>query len=152
MLLTSQIIIRKKEISDAYNFGNLELDKDLLGKDKLIYSPDTCAFIPSKLNNFIGGYIGKIKDNGLPVGVSKHRGLFASHCIIHDWDSGNYKTVHLGSYKTPIEAYMKFKEIKEIEYKKCANYFKPILTDREYNALYNLSVEDMNINTPNNLY
>lgn len=57
-----------------------ELDKDLLVKGNKLYAPNTCAFIPRKLNLFItdrAAYRG-----AYPIGVTYHKrdGKFQSEC------------------------------------------------------------------------
>lgn len=72
------------------------LDKDLLNPSNKIYSPDTCIFVPGRINNIIGDP-GTNKGE-YPVGVSyqKNSGKFRSRC--RD-TTGN--TVHLGVFDTP---------------------------------------------------
>lgn len=59
-----------------WNKVGWELDKDVLSKEKKIYSPETCAFIPKTLNNFFNDYSSR---RNLPghQGVIKTGNIFA---------------------------------------------------------------------------
>lgn len=48
----------------------VHLDKDILVKGNMIYSPDTCIFAPASINELFGGSSNK-QNNGLPKGVKK---------------------------------------------------------------------------------
>ena len=50
-----------------------QLDKDILIKGNKIYSPDTCCFVPSEINNL---FVGCNKSRGsLPIGVTFNKRL-----------------------------------------------------------------------------
>ena len=70
-------------------FKGLQLDKDLLGLDSRIYSPDTCCFIPSILNTLI--------QKTLPP-KANYGGKYRVQIKI------NSKTTHVGIYNTLSEA------------------------------------------------
>lgn len=48
----------------------IELDKDIKGDGKYVYSPDTCLFVPKSVNNFFRSPH-QPKVDGLPVGITK---------------------------------------------------------------------------------
>lgn len=83
--------------------GN-HLDKDLLFSGNKIYSPDTCLFVPAKINTLLtdcGRSRGK-----LPIGVSKHRKRYRAQC------NANGKHTYIGAFDSPdiaSEAYLNFK-------------------------------------------
>lgn len=60
----------KKWCLDNYIEG-YELDKDIIGGNKRIYSPDTCAFIPRAINGTLIEPQNKKQNN--PLGVYKHK-------------------------------------------------------------------------------
>jgi len=75
-----------------------ELDKDILIPHNKIYAPETCCFVPGKINSFIAD-----RSRGkYPVGVSKHstHNKYVSTC--HD---ENQLSKYLGWYDTPEEAH-----------------------------------------------
>ena len=100
-----------KEFSRWYNSFYKEvmvIDKDLLsGK---IYSPDTCLFIPPKVNSFITTSEEKYP---LPSGVhfNKERGKFCSR-VYNPFSEkrGDYK--HMGYVLTAEEATSRFMDLK----------------------------------------
>lgn len=53
-----------------YYIDGYELDKDVIGGNKQIYSPDTCAFIPSAINGALKEAQKKKQNN--PLGVYCH--------------------------------------------------------------------------------
>ena len=77
----------------------VHLDKDILIENNKIYSPETCIFVPNKINQIFKNYETKRRD--LPIGV------------IYNEDSKKYivrmsingKNKHIGSFKTKDEAY-----------------------------------------------
>ena len=96
------------------NVRNWELEKDLLVKGNLIYSPKTCVYIPHYLNSLL---IDRAAARGdYPLGVSYELrnkiSPYLSKCSI----CGKQK--HLGSFQTPQEAHrawqlFKIKAIKD---------------------------------------
>ena len=99
-----------KSWMEKQDWEGKELDKDLLsGKDKL-YSPDTCCFISHKLNSFLSV---NRKGTNLLCGVYKADGgkSYQAYCT----DSLNFnhkKRIHLGSFKTEVEAHLVWKRYK----------------------------------------
>lgn len=76
----------------------LQLDKDILLKGNRIYSPETCAFVPSQLNSILNINLAKRSDN--PIGVKKIKnGKFEGRLN----DQGS--KVYLGTYASPERAH-----------------------------------------------
>ncbi len=75
------------------NGEGLDLDKDLLVEGNKVYGPDTCVFVPKKLNSLLVNC--SISKNGLPMGVSLDRGLYRAQI--------SSKT--LGRFSTALEAH-----------------------------------------------
>lgn len=82
-----------------------QLDKDIFIKGNKIYSPDTCCFVPQRINTLF------IKSNSkrgfYPIGVNKHGKKFQSYC------NNGEKQVFLGTFDTPEEAFEAYKIYKE---------------------------------------
>jgi hypothetical protein len=112
---------------------NWQLDKDILIKGNKIYSPDTCCFVPSAINNLF------IKSNSirgnLPIGVHKEGNKFKTAIKI----KGKQKT--LKRCNTPEEAFQVYKVAKEQYIKEVADKWKDLIDPRVYQAMYNYQVE-----------
>ena len=113
-----------------------QLDKDLLVKGNKVYSESTCVFIPTEINLVL------TKSN-------KTRG---EHLIGVNWDKTNKafkarvnkskgKPEYLGSFKTELEAFNAYKEVKENYLKEIANKWKSQIDIRAYEALMNYTVD-----------
>jgi hypothetical protein len=90
------------------------LDKDILRGEEKIYSPETCMYIPQKINNF---FIGSNKEKS---GASKY-----SHCDVYNVRiSSKNGRVNLGNYKTVEEAHKVYKNFKEKMLKEIAKEYK----------------------------
>lgn len=57
------------------NWEGMHLDKDIMFPDNKIYSPETCRFVPSIINGFFT-FRNTKSNNGLPIGVSRHRSIY----------------------------------------------------------------------------
>lgn len=93
-----------KWFKDNY-IEDCQLDKDLLVKDNLIYSPNTCLFISKELNLFL-----TLRDKcrgSLPIGVSKSGSKYGSR--IKD---GCGHTMYIGSFNTPEQAHQAWQKAK----------------------------------------
>ncbi len=82
------------------------LDKDIKNIGNRVYSPDTCLFVSSKVNNLLCD--NAARRNQWPIGVSFHKpaNKFQAHC------RHNRKSIHLGYHGNPEsahEAYIKYK-------------------------------------------
>lgn len=79
---------------------NWELDKDLLGGDKRLYSKDTCCFLPRELNTLFN----RESSKGLKTGVSynKRLGKFVSSI------NKGRGSKHIGVYLTEDEAHYSY--------------------------------------------
>lgn len=93
------------------------LDKDLTMPGALLYSPETCAFVPEEVNNLLCA-ANSIRGN-LPVGVSfsvskgQYRARVYKRGVEHT----------LGFFDTPEEAFNRYKEEKEAHIKEMADYY-----------------------------
>ena len=117
------------------------LDKDILIKGNKIYSPDTCVFVPEKINLL---FIKSDKIRGeYPIGVcySKRDKKIIAQCRVYDYKENKKKRIFLGHYNTPEEAFYAYKEFKESYVKEVADYYKDKIPKKLYNAMYKYEVE-----------
>lgn len=78
--------------------GRWQLDKDILIKNNKVYSPETCAFLPSYINGIFGNCVKKTE---LPLGVNFREkfGKFVAQSNIGG------KRKHLGHFNCPNDAH-----------------------------------------------
>lgn len=111
------------------------LDKDIITKGNRIYSPDTCCFVPTRINNII---LNRKRDRGkYPIGVTELCGrLYAFVCI-------NGKQIRIGVFATVIEAFNAYKKAKERYIKEVASeyYSRGEITKRVYDAMMRYKIE-----------
>lgn len=97
-----------REWMHQQDWEGMELDKDLLFVGNKIYSPATCAFVPSYINKFTTA-ADKSRGNH-PIGVyySASRNKFRAEC--RDPISG--KAINLGDFKCASDAHNAWKKKK----------------------------------------
>lgn len=120
-----------------------ELDKDILQlyQENKIYSDQTCCLIPKEINIALSSLLCE-KHTDMPIGVrdklknGKH--LFEVFCSFGKFNHEQY----LGSYKTPEEAFLVYKEAKENYIKGLADYYYSINAIMPYvrDALYRINI------------
>lgn len=95
-----------KKWYDQNHVDGLELDKDLktLGSNK-IYSPETCCFVPSKVNNFLVGCDDFTNDSKGVYFDQLQTGLKKYKAQINDLGKG---MIHLGWFETKQEAHIQY--------------------------------------------
>lgn len=119
------------------NDERIQLDKDILFKGNKIYSPDTCCFVPQRINNLFTKN-NKIRGKYL-IGVNynkRKRYKNFSSCL-----NENGKQKFLGYYETELEAFKVYKKYKEKYIKEVADEYKDKIPKVLYNAMYNWKVE-----------
>ena len=122
--------------SHFYEIENerMALDKDILKKGNKVYSADTCVYVPQSINSL---FIKRDNERGnLPIGVRKNRNKFQARLC-----KGNGKRIQLGTYTTPEEAFLVYKEHKEQFIKEVAEKYKGQIPHEAYEALMNYEVE-----------
>ena len=114
-----------------------DLDKDILVKGNKVYSPNTCAFIPHRINTLLISC--KMSRGKLPIGVSYY-------------DKGNKyqvklrlngKKKHIGYFTTKEEAFEAYKNAKEKYIKEIAleYYHKGLITFEVFYSLTKWEIE-----------
>ena len=93
---------------------NTDLDKDLLVSENLVYSKETCLFVPKEINSFLTSANSLRGDQ--PLGVDLRPEGYRSR--IHNGKTSK----HLGYFKSPEEAhkawqYAKLERAKELQLK-----------------------------------
>lgn len=126
-----------KEWFDEHYVEGWQLDKDILVKYNRVYSPQTCCFVPQEINSL---FTKRTRDRGLyPIGVyydSKGwRKRFVARVVVDG------KIKFIGHYLTPEEAFLAYKEKKELNIKQVADRYKEQIESRVYEAMYNYEVE-----------
>lgn len=112
------------------------LDKDILVKGNRLYSPETCVFVPSRINSL---FTRRQNNRGnYPIGVmfEKETNKFLSYC-----NNENNNIVKLGRFKTKEEAFYKYKEFKEKIIKIIANKYKEFIPNKLYCSMYTYTVD-----------
>ena len=118
----------------------MHLDKDILNKNNKIYSPESCIFVPERINTL---FTKRDKSRGnYPIGVTynKRDKKFQAYCSIYDFKENKRKTKYLGLHDTPEQAFESYKQFKEKYIKQVADYYKKQIPDKLYQALYNYEV------------
>jgi len=114
---------------------SLDLDKDILFKGNLEYSPATVAFVPHVINTlFING---KKNRGNYPVGVhwDKEKNKYRAEMSFAG------KMIRLGRFDTVESAFARYKEYKEDFIKDMAEQYKDVLPYKVYEAMMNWVVE-----------
>jgi hypothetical protein len=113
----------------------MELDKDILVKGNKVYSPETCVFVPHRINSLF------TKSNSirgdLPIGVHWHKRdeKYVAKCQCGD------KRKHLGYHDTPEKAFNAYKIFKENYIKQIAEEYKDRIPNKLYDAMKKYIVE-----------
>lgn len=118
----------------GFNMKGWELDKDLLIRGNTLYSPETCVFLPKKINTAL---IRCDKQRGkFPVGVSQNK----TGRKFEAWCGDGVRSRYLGVFETVEEAFLCYKLKKEDTLKGFAEEYKELLDPRAYSALLNYQV------------
>lgn len=107
----------------------MELDKDILLKNNKIYSPDTCVFVPQRINAL---FVSANKIRGeFPVGVyyDKQKKRYIANMAYGG------KSIKVARCMTSIEAFYEYKFYKECYIKDVAEKYKEQIPDRLYKAM-----------------
>ena len=86
-----------------------QLDKDILSKGNIIYSPDTCVFVTQNLNKFLTDS-GASRKNGQMIGAKWH-----SRDLIYEASCNNPfsgKREYLGRFEDELSAHIAWKNRK----------------------------------------
>lgn len=117
----------------------MHLDKDILVKGNKIYSPETCIFVPNRINIlFVKGHENR---GSLPMGVALNRSSkkpsFEARCK-------NNGHVIIGYYNSPEKAFQAYKEYKENIINEVAEEFRNRIPEKLYYAMlaYEVNIND----------
>lgn len=94
----------KEPYKDKERLYNLE--KDILGKDQKIYSPETCLFVPIEVNNFLVLRAAGRGEYPIGVNINQYGTKFESYCCIAG------KKTWLGAYKHHMDAHAAWQKAK----------------------------------------
>ena len=115
----------------------MQLDKDIIKKGNKIYCPDSCIFVPEKINSLFltsRGMRGKY-----PIGVCyrKRSNTFEVYCC----NALVNTRVYIGGYSNQFEAFEAYKDYKEKHVQKVADFYKDSIPEKLYAAMYNYRIE-----------
>lgn len=111
----------------------LELDKDLFSTGEKLYSPETCCFLPKRINSAL--VVKKKSYSIYPTGITiTGRGKYASSV-----SCGSKKVRKV--FDSMDEACKFYVSTKERFIRELADYYKQFLPDRIYTALLEYKVE-----------
>lgn len=127
------------------NNEQMHLDKDILCKGNKIYSPETCIFVPERINAL---FINQYRKRGkYPIGVTedvdKKHGYKRLRSACNILEEGKRKRKSLGSFplNRPFQAFYTYKIFKESYIKQVADEYKDLISEKLYCALYRYEVE-----------
>ena len=118
------------------NNEEMHLDKDILIKGNKIYSPNTCIFVPKRINAL---FTKRQNDRGdCPIGVRWHKRdkKFDVSC-----NDANCNQQYLGRFDNEIDAFICYKNYKEKVIKQVADEYKELIPKELYEAVYKYEVE-----------
>lgn len=113
----------------------MHLDKDIIVKGNKVYSPETCIFVPERINYLF------LKSNSsrgnLPIGVCKNGNKYVSFLKGYE----QVKNGYLGMFNTIEEAFCIYKKTKEEYIRQIANEYKTKIPKKLYELLIKYKVE-----------
>lgn len=112
----------------------MSLDKDILYKNNKIYSPNTCVFVPQRINSLFEK-ANKIRGK-YPIGVYYHKRDEKFIVQIR-----KNKEIFSNRFDDEISAFNCYKENKEKYIKEIADEYKEKIPKKLYDAMYNYKVE-----------
>lgn len=118
------------------NGEEMALDKDILIKGNKIYSPQTCIFVPKRINTL---FTKRQNDRGeLPIGLHINN----NNKIVARCNTLNERK-YLGSFSLnePFKAFTCYKNFKEKYIKEVADEYKDYIPTELYEAMYRYEVE-----------
>ena len=115
------------------------LDKDILCKGNKIYSPETCCFVPEKINTLFVKCDNSRGNN--PIGTYQlPSGNYRVYC-----NNGYGEDIYLGTYFNKEEAFRVYKQYKEKVIKEVIDSYEGKIHEPHYSrlryAMYNYEVE-----------
>ena len=117
----------------------MNLDKDILVKHNKIYSPETCIFVPHAINSL---FVKRNSKRGNSViGTSPKNGKYRVDCNLINPKTGKSRFEYLGLYDTQEKGFEVYKYYKERNIKQVADYYKSLIPQKVYDALYDYEVE-----------
>lgn len=114
---------------------NWRIDKDILIKGNKVYSAKTCCFVPPNFTNIFKTK--KEERQGESIGVSK--GKNGKYTAITRIDGVSKR---FAGYNTNREAYEKYKEVKERQFKDKAIKYKGQISEECFNTIYNYKITE----------
>ena len=118
----------------------MELDKDILFKHNKIYSLETCIYVPHTINSlFIK--CDKCRGSSVIGTTPRKNGKYEVQCWLINPKTGKSKNEYLGRYDSQEEAFKIYKYYKEKNIKQVADYYKSLIPQKVYDALYDYEVE-----------
>ena len=125
-------VFRKWYDENFYDIGEgrMHIDKDILVMGNKIYSPDTCMFVPQRIN-MIFMKKNRSVDPDLPQGIRRCVGGYMV----------SYNTRYLGVHKTLEEALYFYNIEKRSHILKIAEEYKDRIPKKVYRALVNWNVK-----------
>lgn len=130
--------------SQKYAGKGFALDKDLLVFGSKEYSPQTCSMVPVAVNSLFTGFVGRVRDRGVPTGVRfrpKSNVYTAEIQLGEVTKNGNKKQTIFGPYKTLSDALLAYKDAKEKYVKIIAEKYREVLHPQVYNNLINYTMD-----------
>ena len=129
-----------KKWHDEHYIEGYALDKDIINRGNKVYCPEYCSYVPKYINSLL---LFRGRDRGIyPLGVykdSKYNKFIASV-------NKKGKSVYLGTFDTPEEAFLVYKKAKEDYIEEVAEFYfgKGLIEERVYNALikYEVNIND----------
>lgn len=110
----------------------VDLDKDILVEGNKVYSPETCVFVPKRINCLFRSHK---KENNLPKGVYFQDGRYRCQIRIKG------KIKHLGYYNTIEEASNVYLKAQKEEIKRTAEEYKDKIPKNLYNRLIEIYIK-----------
>ena len=130
-----------KEWYESHTCGDssLNLDKDILVKGNKEYGPDNCCIVPEFINTLFTN--GKANRGKYPLGVHAEKSNACGIVYYRGAFVVDQKNIKLGTFKTPEEAFQKYKEYKEQYIKDTAKRYKDKISYSVYEAMMNWKIE-----------
>lgn len=115
-----------------------ELDKDIIKKHNNYYSPETCCYVPQKINKIFTKHDKKRGNYPIGVNYNKKGQCFEAYCM-----NNKGERFYKSSFQTPIEAFVFYKTEKEKIIKQIAEeeFNKGSITRECYLAMIHYQVE-----------